>query len=149
MELQEQLYENLLYKNDLDLVRNLWLISKSGKTIRSVEPIAIQRLVDVATVANFDIFPALTGSLYFIKIAGYSKYGITGVGVPLIDFYDPFTGLVTYKYGGSSLPNNTLTVNIGFPGFMLASRVLWNDNAATVGTYSVFCSGYKINFSTP
>jgi len=148
MEFQERIYENFVYNNDPDLVHKLWVLANNGKIIDKVTPVYFQAVINVATDASFDIFPAITNNVYTIGSVLFGRHSTTQTGQPLIEFYDPFTGVLTARYTQQT-NNTTAGINNAMPTnklFALVSRLGWNDNAATVGIYSVIISGYKIAF---
>lgn len=143
----EQLYLNRLLDTFPQLQAQLALLSKQGFTPTLIEPINVTSLINVATNPSFDLLEFVANTTYFIYVAAWSKYSLTQTGAPFLDIYLPFANTLAYRYGGSSLPNNTVTLNLGFPAFnILTSRIQWNDNGATVGTFSVWISALKITY---
>ncbi len=145
---QEQMYENFIYNNDPDLVHNLWLLAKNGKNINKIEPVYFQGLFNVATDPSIDIFPAIANVAYSIGNHYLSRYSTSFTGIPQITFYDVLTGIVTSVVSPQSSAGLTLANNLFMNQRLgaLVSRVRWEDNAATVGTYAVLFKGYKIYY---
>lgn len=145
-----KLFRKRGFENNPGLTQALWLISNSGRTIVNIEPFQYMAPdLNVATQPNFDPLPFIANSTYFVTSGFWAKTSTTQTGIPHLIYYEPFADVFSLRYAGSSMANNTVTLNLGVPGNILTSRVQWQDNGATVGVFSLQIGGFKITYSAP
>jgi hypothetical protein len=121
--------------------------SASLRKVQKITPFFVSIRKDASVDAGgTDMLPAVTNTVYIVEFVQKSITNSTAP-IPHVNFYAPFSAVIDFEVNLQVVSAGNGIAQLE-PAAMLASRVRYEDNAATVGIISVALSGYALEYST-
>lgn len=138
--------DNLIeFMKDPELNKAVQYLSSRSNKIINIEVLNEAFIKNVAVDPSADMLPPENNVMYAVAASRSDPDLSAGTGFPIVEFYNPLDAALKLSIAIANNVNAPITT-LTSGGYYYTSRVRWNDNGATVGSYSIIIIGYKITY---